>query len=97
MHNGKKSLRTCWKLYLPAPSWTHAGWRHTGSAAFSPAAITEHTIFEIGGSTNGFGAYATFVPEAELGVVMLAHTNIFMPDRLEAMYQALEALAELAK
>lgn len=49
------------------------------------------------GSTNGFGAYATFVPEAELGVVMLANMNIFMPDRLEAMHQALEGLAELAR
>lgn len=75
----------------------HAGWRHTGSAAFSPVAITEQTIFEIGGSTNGFGAYATFVPDAELGVVMLANMNIFMPDRLDAMHQALEGLAELAR
>ena len=42
-------------------------------------------------------SYATYVPEAELGVVMLANMNIFMPDRLEAMHQSLEGLAELAR
>ena len=81
-----------------------AGNSRTMAFESNPATPTQYdahsshaVLYSKTGSTNGFGAYATFVPEAELGVVMLANMNIFMPDRLEAMHQALEALAELAK
>ncbi|MBX9462962.1 MAG: beta-lactamase [Aquamicrobium sp.] len=81
-----------------------AGNSRTMAFESNPATPAKHNahsshavLYSKTGSTNGFGAYATFVPEAELGVVMLANMNIFMPDRLEAMHQALEALAELAK
>jgi beta-lactamase class C len=45
------------------------------------------------GSTNGFGAYVLFVPKEEVGVVMLANKNVFMPARINAMYSTIEALA----
>jgi beta-lactamase class C len=44
------------------------------------------------GSTNGFGAYAAFVPARRTGVVILANMNYPIEDRVSLAYQILAAL-----
>jgi quercetin dioxygenase-like cupin family protein len=45
------------------------------------------------GSTNGFAAYAAFVPAKHLGVVILANKNFSLLTRVSAAYEILTALS----
>lgn len=58
-----------------------------------PRVPSAPTLFNKTGSTNGFGAYAAFVPEKKIGVVMLANRNFPIPARIKAAYEILEQLA----
>ncbi len=54
------------------------------------------TFFNKTGSTNGFAAYAAFVPAERIGIVMLANKNFPIPARIRAAFAVIEQLAALS-
>lgn len=49
------------------------------------------------GSTNGFGAYALFIPERQLGLVILANRNYLNAARIETAWRILQQLDSRAQ
>lgn len=62
------------------------GWQHP------PLPATGARLLNKTGSTNGFGAYALFIPERQLGLVILANRNYPISARIEAAWQILQKL-----
>ncbi len=49
------------------------------------------------GSTNGFGAYAAFIPARQIGIVLLANRNFPIPARVSAAYRILTVVENLPR
>ena len=62
--------------------------------AAPPARPRQDVLINKTGSTNGFGAYAAFVPKKRLGIVILANRNFPVEDRVTAAYVILASLAK---
>jgi beta-lactamase class C len=66
---------------------------HAAAALDPPQAPSGPTLFNKTGSTGGFGAYAAFVPENRIGIVMLANKVFPNEARVTAAHAVLEVLA----
>jgi beta-lactamase class C len=63
----------------------------------APQAPRPDVLINKTGSTNGFGAYAAFVPKARLGVVILANRSFPIEDRVRAAHAILASFAEVGR
>ncbi|MBQ5948104.1 class C beta-lactamase [Massilia sp. ST3] len=89
-----------WEQYRPPLSLARllagnaAGMIHAPNPAtpVAPQAAPPGTLFNKTGSTRGFGAYALFVPDRKIGIVLLANKNFPIPARIEAAHALMEAL-----
>ncbi|MGV0815949.1 class C beta-lactamase [Mycolicibacterium boenickei] len=59
----------------------------------TPQPTSTPTLFNKTGSTDGFGAYAVFVPDKRIGLVMLANKNYPIAARITAAHAVLQQLS----
>lgn len=67
--------------------------RPQAATPIAPQSTGPAGLFNKTGSTDGFGAYAAFVPERRIGIVMLANKNFPIAARVTAAHAVLTALA----
>lgn len=68
---------------------------HPATPIKQPKLASPATFFNKTGATNGFGAYAAFIPQQKIGIVMLANTNFPNDERIKASYRSIELLIQL--
>ncbi|WP_243698699.1 class C beta-lactamase [Paracoccus alkanivorans] len=60
----------------------------------SPETSDHAALFSKTGSTNGFGGYVAFIPDEDLGLVILANRNIPLPARVDTGLTLIESILE---
>ena len=68
---------------------------HAAQALAPSQARRSPVLFNKSGSTNGFGAYAAFVPSRRVGIVLLANRNVPIPARIDAAYAVLREVVAM--
>ncbi|MFE9327912.1 class C beta-lactamase [Nocardia sp. NPDC052278] len=63
------------------------------ATSITPQSPPRPTLFNKTGSTAGFGAYAAFVPDERIGIVMLANKNFPIDARVTAAHAVLQQLS----
>lgn len=67
---------------------------HTVTPIKQPHIASAATFFNKTGATNGFGAYAAFIPQQKIGIVMLANINFPNEERIKASYGVMQQLIQ---
>ena len=67
---------------------------HAATPIKQPKRAPAATLFNKTGSSNGFGAYAAFIPQQEIGIVMLTNTNFPNDARITASYHVMQQLLQ---
>ncbi|WP_083209080.1 serine hydrolase [Mycobacterium syngnathidarum] len=75
------------------PSTTYWACQPNPATPLTPRPTGSPTLFNKTGSTDGFGAYAVFVPDKRIGLVMLANKNYPITARVTAAHAVLQQLS----
>ena len=93
-----------WEIYTYPTTLTRLLSGNSSDMALKPHKITrlvppqpqhKDILLNKTGSTNGFGAYAAFIPARQIGIVLLANKNYPIPERIKAAYKILTAVENL--
>lgn len=79
-------------VLLAGNSATMSQQGNTATMPSPPRAPSGSRLYNKTGATNGFGAYVAFLPEQNIGLVMLANRNLPIPARVAAAHAVLEQL-----
>ena len=93
-----------WEIYAYPTTLARLLAGNSSEMAFEPHKVTrldppqqprKDVLLNKTGSTNGFGAYAAFIPARQVGIALLANRNFPIPARVAAAYKILTAVEDM--